>query len=215
VLGFLVPGLASIFGAPVWDFPPTTASGDEVAAYVGEHRDALLVGVLGDVIGVTLWGMFGAGLWVRIRRAAGGESLLSAFLLFGVIAFVTLLLAGFTLFLVLAYRGGDVADPRLVYDFTFALLAMSGVPTAVALGAYAALTLRHQHLPRWTAVLAAICAGAHVVLLASFLVDEGFFSLEGQVITAIPATLFFWVLATGVALLLEPGNEKGPPERAL
>ena len=42
---------------------------------------------------------------------------------------------------------------------------------------------------------------AHVALLASFVVSEGFFSLEGQVITAIPATLFIWIIGTGVALL--------------
>jgi hypothetical protein len=42
---------------------------------------------------------------------------------------------------------------------------------------------------------------AHVVLLASFVVSEGFFSLEGQVITAIPATLFIWIVGTGIAML--------------
>jgi hypothetical protein len=50
----------------------------------------------------------------------------------------------------------------------------------------------------WLAVLAAV---AHVVLLFSFVPDDGFFSLEGGVIVAMPATLFFWMLATAVALL--------------
>jgi hypothetical protein len=40
-----------------------------------------------------------------------------------------------------------------------------------------------------------------VVLLASFLVGDGFFSLQGQVISAIPATLFVWILGTAVAML--------------
>ena len=39
-----------------------------------------------------------------------------------------------------------------------------------------------------------------IALLASFAATSGFFSLEGQAITAIPATLFAWVLATGVAM---------------
>jgi hypothetical protein len=30
---------------------------------------------------------------------------------------------------------------------------------------------------------------------------NGFFSLEGQVITAIPATLFAWIMGTGIAML--------------
>jgi hypothetical protein len=46
---------------------------------------------------------------------------------------VALLLAGFTAFFVLVYRGADVGDPRLLYDLTFGLLATSGAPTAIAL----------------------------------------------------------------------------------
>jgi len=56
-------------------------------------------------------------------------------------------------------------------------------------------------LPRWSAWLAVLAASAHVVLLASFLVTDGFFSLEGQVITVIPATLFAWIAGTSIAML--------------
>ena len=71
---------------------------------------------------------------------------------------------------------------------------MSGVPTTVAAGAYCALVWRTGRMPRWTAVLAAVAAVAHLMLLASFVVRDGFFSLQGQVISAIPATLFIWIL---------------------
>ena len=114
---------------------------------------------------------------------------------------MALLLAGFTAFFVLVYRDADVGDPRLLYDLTFGLLAMSGAPTAIALGSYAALVLRSTGLPRWTAWLGVVGALAHVALLASFVVSEGFFSLQGQVITAIPATLFAWIIGTGIAML--------------
>jgi hypothetical protein len=61
-------------------------------------------------------------------------------------------------------------------------------------------------------VLAGIGAAAHVVLLASFLVHDGFFSLEGQVITVIPATLFVWILGTGLSLLADA--RRGTPRSA-
>ena len=204
VVGVAVPVIGSALFAPTWDFPGTGATAAEITAYVVEHRDALLAGVLVNAIGVTLWGLFGVGVWLRLRQG-GGESYLSACFLFGVVSLVTLLLAGFTCFLVLTYRGQRIADARLLYDLSFALLAMSGVPTAVALGTYAWLTFRSRQLPTWTAVLAALGAVAHVVLLASFVVDAGFFSLEGQVITVIPATLFLWILGTGIAMLREAG----------
>jgi len=114
---------------------------------------------------------------------------------------VTLLLVGFTAFFLLAYRDGEVGDPRLLYDLAFGLLAMSGAPTAIALAAYAALVRRSAVLPRWTAWLGVLGAVAHVLLFASFVVSEGFFSLEGEVILAIPATLFAWIIGTGIAML--------------
>jgi hypothetical protein len=212
VLGFLTPAIGSALWAPTWDFPGTGSSGERILAYVVEHQDALRAGALLDVVGVTLVGVFGVGVWLRLRRLTGGESLLSACFLFGVVSLVTLLLAGFVFFLVFAYRAPEVSDPRLLYDLTFGLLAMSGPPTVVALASYAALALKSHQVPVWTAVLAAIGAAAHLVLLVSFVVSEGFFSLEGQVITVVPATLFIWMLGTGIALLREEPMAVGAAE---
>src|SRR5436305_14412547 len=128
ILGFAVPALGSVLFAPTWDFPGTDASGASVLAYVSEHASSLRVGVLLDALGVTLWGLFGLGVWSRLRdRGAAG-----AFMAGGFSWLVPLLLAGFTAFLVLAYRAPELAphDAALLYDLTFALLAMSGLPTA-------------------------------------------------------------------------------------
>jgi hypothetical protein len=198
ILGFAIPALGSVLFAPTWDFPGTDASGTSILAYVSERRSGLRVGVLLDALGVTLWGLFGLGVWSRLRdRGPAG-----AFMLAGFAWLVPLLLAGFTAFLVLAYRAPGLAaeDAALLYDLTFALLAMSGLPTAVALGAYAHIVWRTGGLPAWTAVLAALGAAAHVLLLASFFISSGFLSLQGQIITVGPATLFFWVLGTAIAI---------------
>lgn len=181
--------------------PATTASAAEIVESIDGERTALLAGTLLSAAAVSLWMVFGAGVWLRLREAGGGDSLASTCFAFGLVGFVTLLFAGFTAFLVLVYRNGDVGDPRLLYDLAFGLLAMSGAPTAIALGSYAAEVFRTDALPGWTAWLGVIGAVAHVALLASFVVSEGFLSLEGQVITAIPATLFIWITATGIAML--------------
>jgi hypothetical protein len=89
-------------------------------------------------------------------------------------------------------------------DLSFGLLAASGVPTAVACGAYATVVRRTRALPAWTAWIAVFAAAAHVLIAATFLFDSGFLSLEGQVITWIPATMFAWILGTSVALLRVP-----------
>ena len=52
-----------------------------------------------------------------------------------------------------------------------------------------------------TGLVAAVAALAHLVLFASLLITSGFFSLEGGVTIAIPATLFAWILGTSIVLL--------------
>ena len=146
-------GVAGGIVVDLFDAPATTASAAEIVESVKGDRTALLVGMLLSTAAVSLWLVFGAGVWLRLRRASGPESLASACFAFGFVGFVTLLLAGFTVFFVLVYRDADVGDPRLLYDLTFGLLAMSGAPTAIALGSYAALVFRSTALPRWTAWL--------------------------------------------------------------
>src|SRR3954447_11270620 len=212
VLGFAFAAVGSVVvglfdSATLFEFPATTSSAAEIAGFVADHRAPALAAMVLNTLGVALWLVFGVGVWLRLRER--GETLLSASFALGLAGFVTLILAGFVPFFVLAYRSGYGSQARLLYDLTFGMLAMSGVPTAIACTAYALHVRRTGVLPRWTAVLAAIAACAHVVLLASFLVSDGFFSLQGQVITAIPATLFAWVLGTGIAMLRERRPEVG------
>jgi hypothetical protein len=195
-------GIAGGLVDRMWTFPGTGATAGEIGGYAHAHRSALLIAMFLTTTTVGLWLVFGVGVWLWLREAAGGESVLSACFLVGLVSFVALLLAGFTPFIVLVYRAPEAPDPRLLYDLSFGLLAMSGVPTALALGSYAALAFRSGgRLPGSTAVLAAAAALAHLVLFASLLITSGFFSLEGGVTIVIPAILFVWILITSLALL--------------
>ena len=184
--------MLGIAGVPVdqmWTFPGTGATAGEISGFVNVNRSALLVAMVLSTAAVGLWLVFGVGVWQWLREATGGESALSVCFLVGLVSFVTLLLAGFTSFFVFVYRSPEASDARLLYDLSFGLLAMSGAPTALALGSYAAMVFRCANLPDWTARFAIVAALAHLVLLASLLIRSGFFSLEGGVIIVIPATL--------------------------
>jgi hypothetical protein len=194
-------GIAGVIVDRMWTFPGTSATAEEIAGYVGAHRSALLVAMVLTTAAVGLWLVFGVGVWLRLRETANGESVLSACFLVGLVSFVTLLLAGFTSFFVLVYRAPQPSDPQLLYDLSFGLLAMSGVPTALALGSYAAQVFRRGRLPAWTAWIAVVAAFAHLVLVASLLITSGFFSLAGGVTIAIPGMLFTWIVATSIVLL--------------
>lgn len=144
---------------------------------------------------------FTAGLWSWLRQTEPAPQPLSAAFAFGAIALAALILAAFATLGVLHYRPQQPAFAGSLADISFGLLALSGIPTAVCLGAYAALVFRRRCLPAWTGWLAVLGALTHVFIAASFMSHGGFLSLEGSVIIWVPATFFAWILAASVVLL--------------
>ena len=197
---------------PIWTFPSTTASGDAIRAFVHHHRAALQFEMVLNAGAVALWIVFGCGVWLRIRPAGNERSILGSCVIAGVTSFVSLLLVGFVAFDVLVYHVPDASQARLLYDLVFGMLAMSGLPTAIALIGYAVAVYTRRTMPRRTAHLAVAAGAAHVLLLLSFVVPTGFFSLQGGVITAIPALLFAWIAYTGAAMIKfsPPADERAP-----
>jgi hypothetical protein len=207
-LGGIVLPTIGLLVLPIWRFPGTSASGADIADFVAGHQTALQVVMVLNTVGVSLWMVFGTFVWQSMRGLSGRDSVLPGCFGAGLIGFVTLLLAGFVAFDVLVYRGGGgSAEARVLYDLTFGLLAMSGMPTAIALTAYAIGVHRRGVLPRHTGYLATAAAVAHVALLLSFVCSHGFFSLEGQGIVAVPAVLWAWIVATAIAMLRRPVQE--------
>jgi hypothetical protein len=194
-------GVAGVIIDEMWTIPGTSATAGEIAGFVDTHRSSLLIALVLTTIGVSLWLVFGVGVWLSMRATASEESFFATCFLAGFVSFVTLLFAGFTSFLVLVYRAPATSDPRLLYDLSFSLLAMSGVPTALALCAYAAQVFRDGRLPGWTAWVAVAAALANLMLLASLVIRSGFLSLEGGVIIAIPGTLFVWIIGMSVMMM--------------
>jgi hypothetical protein len=197
----VVAGAIAVIVDQMWRLPPTDATASEVLDFATTNRSALLVAMLLNTAAVTLWLVFGAGVWSHLRQHARGESLRSACFGAAFVSFNTLLLAGFTCMFVIVYRAPVERDSLLLYDLTFALLAMSGAPTAVALWAYAGDVFRTRTLPVSTAWFAVIGAVAHLALFASLIVRDGFWSLQGPLIMVVPGTLIAWITATSIALL--------------
>src|SRR3954471_20501872 len=121
VLGFALAAIGSVGiglfdDGTLFDFPSTTSNAAEIAGFVAEHRGPALAGMVFNTLGVALWLVLGAGVWLRLRER--GETLLSACFALGLTGFVTLILAGFVPFFVLAYRSGYGSDARPLYAHT-------------------------------------------------------------------------------------------------
>ena len=203
-------GIAGLLVDRMWSFPGSSTTGTELLGFVTSHRTELLTAMLFNTVAVSMWLVFGSTVWAHLRRSVVADTVGTAWFGSAFIALVTLLLAGFTAFFVLVYRAPAGRDPLLLYDLAFALLAMSGAPTTIALGAYADMVLRTGAIRRSTALFALVGAAAHVALFASLVVRNGFWSLEGPVIIVIPGTFFAWIGATSIGMLRDSTSQSPP-----
>jgi hypothetical protein len=198
--GVMLPVLTLVV-YPIWSVPGTQTSGADVAMWATTHHDRLLVMMLLNTAGVLLWFVFGAAIWAYLRDRLPDRSLLPTCFAAGFIGYVTLILSGFTAFDLLLYRPHSAETSTLLYDLTFGLLAMSGIPTAVSLASFAVAVYFYRTLPRYTAHLATTAAAVHPLLLVAFIAYDGPLSLEGFSTTSgIPFFLFAWILGTALAM---------------
>ncbi|MHA3024457.1 hypothetical protein ACXPWS_29810 [Mycobacterium sp. BMJ-28] len=205
-LGVLVPA-AAIPVYPIWAMPQTGTAGADIALWAGAHHDRLVATQVLYTIGVGLWLIFGAAVWTHLRQRLPTASTLPTGFGLGLVGLVTLILSGFTAFNLMLYRPHSAEVTALLYDATMGLLAMSGVPTAVALGCFAIAVYRYRVLRRSTAHLAAIAAAAHVALLAAVIAPTGPVSLQGFLtVWGIPLLLFLWIGHTAQAIAAHPSR---------
>jgi hypothetical protein len=193
--------VSSFVAPPLWDVPGTNATGAQTAAYVFDHRSRSVVSLFMFAVAVGMWLAFSAGLWSWMRAREPEPQALSAVFAFAAIAMLVMIVSAFVPVAVLSYRLQDASAAGVLADTGFGLLALSGIPTAVSLGAYAAFVLKTRCLPRWTVAVALPAALAHVFIAMSFLSHGALLSVEGSVIVWVPALLFAWLLAVSCAVL--------------
>ena len=209
-LGVAIPAVA-IPIYPIWSVPPTQTPGADIALWASVNHDRLVITQVLYTVGVGLWLVFGAAIWTHLRNKLPAGSSLATGFIGGLVGLVTLILSGFTAFNLLLYRPRSAELSTLLYDLTVGLLAMSGVPTVVALGCFAIAVYRHRVLGRTSAHLAAIAAAGHVFLLTAFIAPTGPLSLQGFLtVTGIPLLLFAWIGHTARAIRpMDAGTENG------
>src|SRR4051794_40874659 len=100
VLGVALP-VVGLFVLPIWEFPGSSSSGSQVLDFVRVHQESLQWVMVLNTVGVSLWMVFAAATWSRLRRVTGDADPLIACFALGAGGLVTLLLAGFTCFDVL------------------------------------------------------------------------------------------------------------------
>jgi len=197
---FVLITAGALVAPPLWNAPATNASAARIAVYLQANHGRSIAGLFLYSLAMGLFLCFTGGLWSWLRRIETAPQALSSVFAFGAIALAVLVFVAFATAGVMSYRPQQPALAASLSDMTFGLLALSGIPTAVCLGAYAGLVFRHKCLPAWTGWLAVLAVDTHILIAASFVSHGSFLSLESPVIVWVPATFFAWILATSVVL---------------
>jgi transcriptional regulator with XRE-family HTH domain len=126
--------VAAFVAPPLWNAPGTNASAAHVASYLLVDREGTTASLYIYSLAMGLFLCFTGGLLSWLRQAEPAPQLLSAVFAFGAIALTGLILAAFATAGVMSYGPHQPALAVTLSDVTFALLALSGIPTAVCLG---------------------------------------------------------------------------------
>jgi len=199
VAGFLLIASAAAL-LPFWTALDTIDSPEAFARYAQDQRSQIVAAMFLYSLGFGLFLVLAAALWTELRRANPRAEWLAAVFGFAAVSMSTMIVAAFVPASVFAYRSHSPEIAQTLWDLGFGMLALSGVPTAVCMAAYATATLCYGGLPRWTGWLAAVGVVPHLVIAGSFMVGDGFFALQGDVTLWVPLTLFGWILGASVAL---------------
>jgi len=204
VVGFLLIASGAAI-LPFWTALHTTDSPEAFARYAQDQRSQIIAAMFLYSLGFGLFLVLAGALWAELRRADPRAEWLAAVFGFAAVAMSTMILAAFVPACVFAYRAHSPEVAQTLWDLGFGMLALSGIPTTVCMAAYATVTLCYGGLPRWTGWVAAVGVVPHVAIAGSFMVTDGFFSLEGDVTLWVPLTLFAWILAASIALVRQSG----------
>ena len=174
-----------------------------VAAFFADNRTPILVltYLVALSFGTNL--VFFVGLRELFReRGREIDALANVGLVAGA-AFVVLLFAAFAVLLQLAYRegAGDPGTQRTLFDLYSLMVTMTGVPTAVSVGAFSIAVLKSGVVARWLGWYGFAVAAAHLISMASF-AREGFFTPAVMAGTVAPLMFEAWVLVFSVLLLM-------------
>jgi len=190
---------------PFWTALHTTDSPEAFARYAQDQRSQIIAAMFLYSLGFGLFLLLAGALWAQLHRAGPGAQWLAAVFGFAAVAMSTMILAAFVPACVFAYRSHSPELAQTLWDLGFGMLALSGVPTAICMSAYATVVLCYRALPPWTGWVAAVGVVPHLFIAGSFMNHKGFLSVEGDVTLWVPITLFAWILAASIALVRQSG----------
>jgi hypothetical protein len=185
--------------------PVATDSIGDIRDFFKDERESLQAATffMGLAILTFLWWL--GTLRGRLRVAEGGTGRLTAVAFGSGLVLGAIVLVGQALFLAPTLHLSELDDGtvRALFDGSTYVFALAGFPAAGLVAGVAAVTLRHEALPRPIGVFSAVVAACEVIgALAIYGEDDSFFGIGGA--SGFVAFLLFlvWVLVVSITMMV-------------
>jgi hypothetical protein len=171
-----------------------------VAAFIAQHRAAILGQSMLFVLsaGIYLW--FLGSLRDFLARAEGGTGRVSAVAFGAGSAWVALSMVAQAFQVGVAMPAAGTPQPALLCMLA-AAFGIANLPLAVMLVAVAAVSWRTHAVPRWLGWISVVTAGAELILWMGTVVDSGPLAPTGWLAYVLYPAFAIWLLPTTVVMM--------------
>ena len=191
ILAFIVGGETPKVGDPV----------EDVVSYYDGDRGQVLVASFLFAIALGLWIWFAGTLANNLRER--GEGRVAATIIGAVATFTAIQFVATGLNAVLAYSvagSGETGVAKALFDLTWALDVLAGVPSAVFFIAASLGLRRTAMIPDWLS-WAGVAVAALFCLRITNWASDGFWSPTGDYLFILVPLTLLWILVTSVMLV--------------
>jgi hypothetical protein len=189
---------------------PTGNDPAAVAAFVAEHRAAILGQSMLFVLsaGIYLW--FLGSLRDFLTRAEGGTGRISAVVFGAGTTWVALSMMAQAFQIGVAMPASGMAQSALLWTFA-AAFGIANLPLAVMLIAFGVVSFRTEAFPRWLGWISLVTACAELTLWLGTVIDSGPLAANGWLAFVLYPAFAVWLIPTTAIMM----KRLGPRSEAL
>ena len=185
------------------DAPQINDSEEHILMWLQSNKTLVLSGSY-------IWGLciiatfcFLTGLWSILKTKNENTILTSLGLISGFTIFA-IALAGFVFLMTAAYRANSITPElaKLLNDFTLISVTLTGLPTAISIGAFTGILFKESIFPKWFSYYSILVIIAHLISGAAF-AESGFLSPSGIGVYCAPVLYYVWILLISVFVFLK------------
>jgi len=178
-----------------------------VAAFIAEHRSAILGQSMLFLLSSAFYLWFLGCLRAYLGKAEGGPQRVSAVAFGAGTAWVALSMMAQAFQIGLTMAAPTGVQPTAMWTMA-ATFALANLPCAVMLAAVAVVSFRHAAFPRWLGGISVAAALAQLLLWSGAVVTAGPLAPNGWLTYTLYPLFLVWLVPTSIVMMRRPAAQR-------